>query len=42
MGTHSVLLSLDDEHFEKLKELQIISKKSYSNMISDLLDQVIE
>lgn len=42
MATHQIGISLDDKHFEKLRELQVIAKKSYSNMIADLLDQVIE
>jgi len=39
MATHKMNIALDDEHFEKLKELQRNIKKNYDDIFEYLLDK---
>lgn len=39
MGMHKVMVSLDDEHFEKLKDIQRDTGKVYDDLIAMLIDR---
>ena len=41
MATHKMNIALDDEHFDKLKELQRNIKKNYDDIFEYLLDNEV-